>query len=83
MSAKSIDKSIGKSIAVTFCERIGIGIVDTFDKKYQYLYRRYYLKVSLTTLFVCLLANQHSAFKGKHAIFGFLFPQVVQKVLVR
>jgi len=38
MSAKSIDKSIGKSIAVTFCERIGIGIVDTFDKKYRYRY---------------------------------------------
>jgi len=50
ISAKSIDKSIGKSIAVTFRERIGIGIVDTFDKKYRYRYRRCYLKVSLTTL---------------------------------
>ena len=29
MSAKSIDKSIGQSIADTFCERIVIGIVDT------------------------------------------------------
>jgi len=45
-SAKSIDKSI----AVTFRERIGIGIVDTFHKKYRYRYRRCYLKVSLTTL---------------------------------
>ena len=50
ISAKSIDKSIGKSIAVTFRERIAIGIVDTFDKKYRYRYRRCYLKVSLTTL---------------------------------
>jgi len=39
-TTKSIGKSSGKSIADSFCKSIGIGIADSFSRKYRYWYRR-------------------------------------------
>jgi len=47
-TTKSIGKSRGKSIADTFCETVGIGIADSFIRKYRY--RRWHLRVPLTSL---------------------------------
>jgi hypothetical protein len=49
-----ISLSIGKSIvsvsAIQLSGSIGIGIADNFLNEYRYRYRRYFWKVSLTTL---------------------------------